>query len=421
MVHGNLSTGRFYEHLMPDLPGYQVLAPDMRGFGRSEDAPLDATRGLDDWADDLDAFLRALGVTEPVHLVGWSTAGAAIARFAIARPVASLTFIDPVSPYGFGGTTPTARPAPPTSPVPARPVRTPSSCSGCARADSPFSIRNVMNALYFAPPHREPPEREDLPVDEILLTVIGDRNYPGDASTSENRPGTAPGVSGILNALSPKYCDWSGLVDVDPKPPVLWTHGTADLIVADASAPDLGTLGAGGVIPGWPGAEEFPPQPVVSQIRALLERYAAAGGSVRTEIFDGSGHGPHLDATREWTAVYRDFPTAIGCPVDGVRLRRATEGCERTADPARTGPRAARALRPRPPAGLQLPARPLRAPGARRGPDVGDVPRRRRSSGRPAPPAARPEHRLAGRDRTAQARRPLARHRAAGARTAVGR
>ncbi|MDN5931124.1 MAG: alpha/beta hydrolase, partial [Pseudonocardia sp.] len=104
LVHGNLSTGRFYEHLMPELPGYRVLAPDMRGFGRSEDAPLDARRGLDDWADDLDAFLRALGIAEPVHLVGWSTAGAAIARFAMARPAASLTFIDPVSPYGFGGT-----------------------------------------------------------------------------------------------------------------------------------------------------------------------------------------------------------------------------------------------------------------------------------------------------------------------------
>ena len=42
MVHGNLSTGRFYEHLMPDLPQYRVLAPDMRGFGRSQ--PLPSTR-----------------------------------------------------------------------------------------------------------------------------------------------------------------------------------------------------------------------------------------------------------------------------------------------------------------------------------------------------------------------------------------
>ena len=59
LVHGNLSTGRFYEHLLPGAPErYRFLAPDMRGFGDSEPAPIDATRGLRDWADDVHA-LRA--------------------------------------------------------------------------------------------------------------------------------------------------------------------------------------------------------------------------------------------------------------------------------------------------------------------------------------------------------------------------
>ena len=106
-VHGNLSTSRFYEHLLPELPPhYRVIAPDMRGFGDSDPAPLDATRGLADWADDTAALLRALDVAAPPHLVGWSTGGAAIARFALDRPVASLTFLDPVSPYGYGDTPP---------------------------------------------------------------------------------------------------------------------------------------------------------------------------------------------------------------------------------------------------------------------------------------------------------------------------
>src|SRR6186713_2006226 len=100
LVHGNLSTGRFYEHLMPGAPErWRLLAPDMRCFGRSEAAPIDATRGLGDWADDLEGFLDAPGIDRPVHLVGWSTAGAAIALVARARRVASLTFLDPVSPY----------------------------------------------------------------------------------------------------------------------------------------------------------------------------------------------------------------------------------------------------------------------------------------------------------------------------------
>ncbi|WP_246631267.1 alpha/beta fold hydrolase [Pseudonocardia nigra] len=208
LVHGNLSTGRFFEHLMPELTGYRVIAPDMRCFGESEAAPLDATRGLADWADDVFALLRALGVNRPPHLVGWSTAGAAIARYAMDRPVTSLTFLDPVSPYGYGGTFPDGTPCSPdcagsgggtVNPEVVRRI-----AEGDASAESPFSPRNVLNAFYFAPTHREPPEREDLLVAEILKTVTGEANYPGDATVSPHWPGTAPGTSGILNALSPR-------------------------------------------------------------------------------------------------------------------------------------------------------------------------------------------------------------------------
>jgi pimeloyl-ACP methyl ester carboxylesterase len=311
MVHGNLSTCRFYEHLMPELPQYRVIAPDMRGFGRSEPAPLDATRGLADWADDLFALVRALEIEQPVHLVGWSTAGAAIARYAMDRPVASLTFLDPVSPHGYGGTRADGTPCFPdfagSGGGTANPEVVQRLAAGDASDESPFSIRNVMNAFYFAPTHREPPEREDLLVAEILLTVTGHDNYPGDAVPSDNWPGMAPGTSGILNALSPKYCDWTGIVDIDPKPPVLWTHGSADLVVADGSPLEMGTLGASGAVPGWPAADAYPPQPMVSQIRDVLDRYAAAGGSVRAEMFDGSGHGPHMDAREKWLAVFTEF------------------------------------------------------------------------------------------------------------------
>src|SRR6188508_691542 len=71
LIHGNLSTGRFYEHLFADAPErYRLIAPDMRGFGDTERAPLDATRGLRDWADDTHALLRALSITTAPHLAG---------------------------------------------------------------------------------------------------------------------------------------------------------------------------------------------------------------------------------------------------------------------------------------------------------------------------------------------------------------
>src|SRR4051795_11504877 len=72
LLHGNLSTGRFYEHLMPGAPDrYRLIAPDMRGFGDTGPVPIAATRGLRDWADDTAALLAALGIERPPHLAGW--------------------------------------------------------------------------------------------------------------------------------------------------------------------------------------------------------------------------------------------------------------------------------------------------------------------------------------------------------------
>jgi pimeloyl-ACP methyl ester carboxylesterase len=315
LVHGNLSTGRFYEHLMPDAPGtLRLLAPDMRGFGDTERVPIDATRGLRDWADDTAALLAALGLERPPHLAGWSTGGAAIAAFAMDRPVASLTFIDPVSPYGYGGVRRDGSPCCPDYAGSGGGTGSPDFTQRLAEndrsTDSAASPRNVMNASYWSPNHREPREREDLLLDEILKSQTGDDGYPGDLSPSESWPTVAPGTRGILNALSPKYCDWSGIVDLDPKPPILWVHGTADIVVADGAAWEIGTLGKMGAVPGWPGEDEFPPQPMVRQIRDVLERYRDAGGRVEMEMFEGSGHFPAMDARERFAEVFFGFIAA---------------------------------------------------------------------------------------------------------------
>src|SRR5207244_7697708 len=105
LLPASVSPGPCFGPPMPGGPdGYRIVAPDMRAFGDTERKPMDATRGLRDWADDTAGLLETLGITRPPHLVGWSTGGAAIANYAEDRPVASLTFIDPVSPYGVGGT-----------------------------------------------------------------------------------------------------------------------------------------------------------------------------------------------------------------------------------------------------------------------------------------------------------------------------
>jgi pimeloyl-ACP methyl ester carboxylesterase len=310
LIHGNLSTGRFYEHLFDAAPaGYRLIAPDMRGFGESEPKPIDATRGLRDWADDTASLLAALGVEAPPHLAGWSTGGAAIAAFALERPVASLTFIDPVGPYGYGATkldgTPHFADFAGSGGGTGNPEFTARLAAGDRSSDGDTAPRNVLRSSYWRPDHQEP--TEDMLLDEVLKSVTGDDGYPGDMTPSEHWPGVAPGTRGILNALSPKYCNWAGIVDLDPKPPILWTHGAQDIVVADGSPWEMGKLGEIGAIPGWPGADAFPPQPMVQQIRDVLTEYADRGGKVEMTLYEESGHFPPLDARERWTKQFFGF------------------------------------------------------------------------------------------------------------------
>ena len=194
----------------------------MRGFGDTERVPIDATRGLGDWADDVAALLDALGSSAPPHLVGWSTGGAAIAAFALERPVASLTFIDPVVALRLRRrASSTARRTSRTSPARAAVPATRTSPRGSRRATVDrrrLAPRNVPTVLLARRASRAARARGPA-VAEVLKSVTGDDGYPGDVAPSENWPGVAPGTRGILNALSPKYCDWAGIVDLDPKPP----------------------------------------------------------------------------------------------------------------------------------------------------------------------------------------------------------
>lgn len=312
-VQGNLASSRFFEHLFPGLSEYRIIAPDMRGFGDSERAGIDGTRGLRDWSDDIRALIEHLGIENPVHLVGWSTGGAAIAHYAVDHPgaVASLTFLDPVSPYGFGGTHGLEGTGLPdfagSGGGGAAPEFVERLGNGDTSDESDLSPRSVMRGFFWSPEYKMESAREDMLVVEILKAEIGDHGYPGDMTATEHWPTVAPGTTGILNALSGKYLRWDDIVDLEPKPPILWTHGSNDLVVSDNSMFEMGALGKLGAVPGWPGEEVHPPQPMVGQINAVLDRYADAGGVVRKESFEGSGHGPHIDAADDWLDRFRSF------------------------------------------------------------------------------------------------------------------
>jgi pimeloyl-ACP methyl ester carboxylesterase len=88
---------------------------------------------------------------------------------------------------------------------------------------------------------------------------------------------------------------------------VLWIRGDSDQIVSDTSAVDLGFLGQVGAVPGWPGADAYPPQPMVGQMRTVLDRYRAAGGRYEERVLADCGHSPHLEHPDEFNAIVRDF------------------------------------------------------------------------------------------------------------------
>jgi pimeloyl-ACP methyl ester carboxylesterase len=261
---------------------------------------------LRDFSDDLFSLCEVL-VQSSAHFVGWSMGGGVLMQLLRDHPtlVRTLTLVNPVSPYGFGGTTDADGTL----------ISPDGAGAGAGGANPDFvqrleqgdrsadqaSPRTVMHTFYVKPPASLPDEDEF--VESMLTTRTGEDNYPGDTVPSSVWPGVAPGPRGVLNTMAPNYFRVDDLHTLDHKPPILWLRGAEDQIVSDTSMFDLAYLGQLGAVPGWPGAETHPPQPMVTQTRAVLERYAAAGGTYEEVVFENVGHSPHIESPAEFAAA----------------------------------------------------------------------------------------------------------------------
>jgi pimeloyl-ACP methyl ester carboxylesterase len=175
---------------------------------------------------------------------------------------------------------------------------------GDRSADDPNSPRNIINTFYYKAPFRA--DREEDFLTAALQEKTGADRYPGDSTPAANWPGLGPGVYGPVNCWSPRYLrnEVPDLLAATSKPPILWIRGDADMIVGDNSMFDIATLGKLGYVPGYPGEEVDPPQPMIQQTRAVLERYAAAGGSFRELVLADTAHSPHIEKPAEWLAAF---------------------------------------------------------------------------------------------------------------------
>jgi pimeloyl-ACP methyl ester carboxylesterase len=300
LVHGNLSSGGFWRYVASELPDdVRVIAPDLRGYGDTDPEPIDATRGLGDHVGDLRGLVEILGLAGRRSLcaVGWSMGAGVLQQWMLEHPddLGSVVLVAPLSPYGFGGTKADGSLCFPDAAASGAGAVNADFVARLAAKDSsedqPMTSPRIVMRTLFGSGRNAANVDEDFLVGELLKIRTGEDHYPGDSVPSEYWPGSAPGSRGILNTMTPNRFNASGIVDLPAKPPITWIQGGKDQVVSDASLSDLATLGQLGAVPGWPGAEVLPPQPMISQMRAVLGRYRAAGGEVREVLLDDEDHG----------------------------------------------------------------------------------------------------------------------------------
>lgn len=314
-IHGNFSSATWWEETMLALPPkYRAIAPDQRGFGGSDPAvKVNAQNGMGDFVDDAIALMDHLGYAS-FHLAG-NSLGGLVAWWMMAdwpERLISVTLAGPGSPYGFAGTkdahgTPTNSDFAGSGGGLINPDLVQRLMDDDRSTDSPFSPRSVMRRLVWGPPFI--PRREDALLDATFQVQLGDTGLPGDKQTSPNWPYVAPGKWGATNAMSPKYI--GNLVErilaAGTKVKVLWVYGSDDVAVSNHATSDPGNWGPTGLLPGYPGKEEYPPQPMMDQIRTILDDYAKNGGSYQEVAVQGSGHVPFLSHPKDFNRAFHAF------------------------------------------------------------------------------------------------------------------
>ena len=101
LIHGWPLSADTFDHAALALAekGFRTIAPDRRGFGRS-DQPFDGY-DYDTFADDVAAVLSAAEISDPVGIAGFSMGGGEVARFVSRNPgrVTRAALIGSVVPF----------------------------------------------------------------------------------------------------------------------------------------------------------------------------------------------------------------------------------------------------------------------------------------------------------------------------------
>ena len=308
VLHGNLSSSVFFMPLAPYLEkDFDIAIPDLRCFGHTEALSIDATRGYRDWSDDIFAFCQAIG-WKKFTLLGWSMGGDIAMQFVIdhSKMVEKLVLVAPGSPYGFGGTMDEkGTPYMPLGLGSGGGIANPAMLLPTSMG-SRVVLRDLLHRYLFSSDFRMSLEWENRFIDATSQMKIGVDYYPGDFDTCARWPFVVAGDKGVLNTMSPKYGNLEAFLDIEKKPEVLWIHGDCDQIVSDESMMDFAYLGKIGLVPGYPGEDDYPPQPMIRQTRYFFEQYKEKGGFYVEAVIPG-GHVCILESPVHFISALQAF------------------------------------------------------------------------------------------------------------------
>ena len=167
-------------------------------------------------------------------------------------------------------------------------------------------LRDLLHRYLFSSDFRMSLEWENRFIDATSQMKIGVDYYPGDFDTCARWPFVVAGKKGVLNTMSPKYGNLEAFLDIEKKPEVLWIHGDCDQIVSDESMMDFAYLGKIGLVPGYPGEDDYPPQPMLKQTRYFFEQYKEKGGFYVEAVIPG-GHVCILESPVHFISALQAF------------------------------------------------------------------------------------------------------------------
>lgn len=195
---------------------HHVLAPDLRGHGRSG-APLGGYDEPAAWAADLDAVLVAAGATAPPVLVGWSYGGLVACDWLRCGGVAAgLVLVGAVTGLGRGRAGgrvgPAMRTAMPDalSEDPAIAVPALASFAGALSTDGPRAQALLGASLATPPRVRAALFARTCDSDEVLAGFAGPSLVVHGTADAVVDPSAGEHAAGLLPAVRTSWWDGAG-------------------------------------------------------------------------------------------------------------------------------------------------------------------------------------------------------------------